>query len=101
MKQQASSSTGDMRMKQRDFDGLLEEHATILANIEESHELIKKSLDEIRSQSFELGQILGRLMEIRKLSLKTDAQVSRAGELLTLSSFVDAVLVEKNKSRAA
>ncbi|HLK85892.1 MAG TPA: hypothetical protein VKT27_05240 [Candidatus Binataceae bacterium] len=73
-------------MNTRDLDRLGEEHRAILENLSESLRLIEKSLQDMRRQSLETGQILARLMEARRLALQSDIQISRAGELLVLGS---------------
>ena len=73
-------------MNTQDLDRLGEEHMAILENLNESLRLIESSLEEMKRQSIETGQILTRLMEARRLALQTDIQISRAGELLVLGS---------------
>ena len=88
-------------MKHHDIEALVEEHATIIENIKRSLEIAKQSLEDIRAQSFEVGRVLGRLLEVRGLSMKNDRLISKAGELLALSPFVDRLLAEKNEKRAS
>jgi hypothetical protein len=73
-------------MNTQDLDRLGEEHMTILDNLNDSLRLIESSLEDMKRQSIETGQILTRLMEARRLALQTDIQISRAGELLVLGS---------------
>ena len=73
-------------MNTQDLDRLGEEHMAILENLNESLRLIESSLEDMKRQSIETGQILTRLMEARRLALQTDIQISRAGELLVLGS---------------
>jgi hypothetical protein len=73
-------------MNVQDLDRLGEEHMAILENLNESLQLIEKSLQDMKKQAIETGQILARLMEARRLALQSDIQISKAGELLVLGS---------------
>ncbi len=73
-------------MNTQDLDRLGQLHRAILENLNQSLRLIEKSLEDMRRQSIETGQILARLMETRRLALQSDIQISKAGEMLVLGS---------------
>lgn len=70
------------------WDMVSAEHEAILENIGLSLALVEESLMEIRSQTAEVEKILERLLSMRALAWQTDAQIARAGELLTLNRYL-------------
>ncbi len=71
------------------WDMVSAEHEAILENIGASLALVEESLMEIRSQTADVEKILERLLSMRSLARQTDAQIGRAGELLTLNRYLN------------
>jgi hypothetical protein len=67
-----------------DLNRLSEEHVAILANLNASLRLVERSLEDIRHKSCDVAWILYRLLEIRSLARRTDAQIAKAGERIIM-----------------
>ena len=76
-------------MSAKELEELSQEYATILQNIGTALVLAEDSLREVKSNAADAEQLLARLLSMRILSHNSDTAIARAGELLTLSPYVD------------
>ena len=71
-------------MNTDELEQLSEEYTTILENVETVLTLVEESLKEVRCNTADAEQLLARLLSMRILSHNYDAEIAKAGELLTL-----------------